>query len=651
VVTRHDHARGSEVIVSKHANPSRLRRAPAVLAAAAMVVGSVVALQASDSATASAWASTTVRINGHGYGHGRGMSQYGAFGYATTYGWTYRQILSHYYGGTTLGAYGNGTIKVELSALAGGALAVTSGKAFTAGGVSIAAGRAVRLTYQSAGHYQLAITPGCGRAATSTRTVSTAEVHSSVASPGGTLSNMLTVCTGNRTYRGTLTLVYSNGTHVVNTLSMESYLRGVVPRESPASWGDAAGGRGIAALQAQSVAARSYAWAQNRYPYARICDNQNCQMYGGAGLDGQLIEDSRTDRAVSGTAGKVLLRSSRPVSAEYSSSSGGWTAGGSFPAVVDTGDNASPYHNWSVAPSAASVGAAFGVGTLTSITVLTTNGLGADGGRVLSVRVGGSVRSVTTTGDGFESSLGLRSDWFSIASAATVYLTNSATGTSVVASLPFGNVGDKPLACDWNGDHADTPAVYRGNTYYVRNSLATTAATSTVMIGQPGDVPVCGDWNGDGTDTAGVYRPSTATFYLTNSTTTGGTRIVVQLGSPNSIPIAGDWNGDHRDTVGVYRPSTATFTVIDTNASTAVRHTYQRGVVGDRPVAGDWDGNGTDSIGLFRSSNRTFYLMNQPTGAVVSHFTFGRAGDVPLAGDWNHDGKDTVGVGRSYRTY
>ena len=39
-------------------------------------------------------------INGRGYGHGRGMSQYGAYGWATT-GSTWDQILNFYYGGPT----------------------------------------------------------------------------------------------------------------------------------------------------------------------------------------------------------------------------------------------------------------------------------------------------------------------------------------------------------------------------------------------------------------------------------------------------------------------------------------------------------------------------------------------------------------------
>lgn len=38
----------------------------------------------------------------HGYGHGAGMSQWGAHYYAVKEGWSYSQILSHYYQGTTL---------------------------------------------------------------------------------------------------------------------------------------------------------------------------------------------------------------------------------------------------------------------------------------------------------------------------------------------------------------------------------------------------------------------------------------------------------------------------------------------------------------------------------------------------------------------
>ena len=45
---------------------------------------------------------TTFLVSGRGWGHGVGMSQYGALGYAQD-GWTYDQILGHFYTGAELG--------------------------------------------------------------------------------------------------------------------------------------------------------------------------------------------------------------------------------------------------------------------------------------------------------------------------------------------------------------------------------------------------------------------------------------------------------------------------------------------------------------------------------------------------------------------
>src|SRR3954449_5608950 len=63
-------------------------------------------------ATASA-ASTRFVVEGRGFGHGVGMSQYGADGFAQ-HGWTYQQILGHYYTGTDLGRTSTHTVRVLL---------------------------------------------------------------------------------------------------------------------------------------------------------------------------------------------------------------------------------------------------------------------------------------------------------------------------------------------------------------------------------------------------------------------------------------------------------------------------------------------------------------------------------------------------------
>jgi SpoIID/LytB domain protein len=606
-------------------------------------------------AAAASWPGGNVGITGHGYGHGRGMGQYGAFGYATNYSWSYTQILAHYYGGTTLATRSLGTLSVELTALAGkNQVVVTSGSPFTAGGVAVPANSAALLRYVSAGSYQLFTSTGCGQPWSAAKPVTTGAIRSSVAP--GSLSTMLTICSGatRTTYRGSLSLVYGGGmTRVVNLVGMDDYLRGVVPRESPASWGDASGGKGMAALQSQAVAARSYAAAQNRYSWAKTCDTQTCQVYGGAGLNGVVTEDSRTNTAVSSTAGKVLTNSSGTImSAEFSSSTGGWTAGGTFPAVQDLGDTASPNHNWSTSIPASTISQAFGVGTLQSVTT-TGNHLGADGGRVLSAQVKGSTRTVTVTGNEFRSALGLKSDWFVVAkpiTAPTLYLTNSLTSPITAVVSGFGIKGDRPFSCDFNGDGFDTAGVFRSSTatFYYRNSFAAGSTVYSVRLGNAGDQAVCGDWDGNGTDTIGVYRGSNATFYLfnTNAPTSTTPAIRVVLGGAGSVPLSGDWNGNKTATPGVYDPRTSTFSLVNSLAAGAPQLRYQFGAAGSAPVAGDWDGNGSDSYGVYSSAR--FAMVNTLGGPVSSYTRFGIVGDRPFAGDWNHDGKDTVGIGRDY---
>jgi SpoIID/LytB domain protein len=628
------------------------RRLAAGVAAAALIPAGLLVT----AAPAAAWASANVEIGGHGNGHGRGMGQWGAFGYATNYSWTYTQILNHYYGGTAVQSVGLGAMTVDLTALDGkGSVWVSSGAAFTAGGVAVPANGSARITLSGSTLTVQTNTAGCAKPLAAARAATNGLFRSSVAAPS-TLSQMLTICDTGRTYRGTLTLVNGSGTsRVVNTLSMDDYLRGVVPRESPASWGDAAGGKGMAALQAQAVAARSYAAASSRYTWAKICDTQSCQVYGGAGLNGTVIEDARTNTAVTSTSAKVLTAGGSVMSAEFSASTGGWTAGGTFPAVQDLGDSVAPDHNWTTSIPASTVGNAFGVGTLQSISV-TRNGLGADGGRVLTAKVTGTGGSTTVTGSQFRSTLGLKSDWFSVHNPVvpSLLLTNSLSQPAVDIGQAFGTFGDIPLACDFNGDGIDTGAVYRPSaaTFYIRDSFAAGSPYYTVLLGRPGYLPVCGDWDGDGTDTVGVYDPSTARFYLlnTNHRTAGTPLITLLLGGHNYLPLAGDWNGDHRATPGVFDPSTAMFYLVDSLTPGAPRASYRFGQPANRPVAGDWNGDGKDTIGVFQSNRFavTDVLATRYTAGQIRYVFYGLPGDRPIAGDWNHDRADTVGVGRGY---
>ncbi len=196
-----------------------------------------------------------------------------------------------------------------------------------------------------------------------------------------------------------------------------------MPRESPASWATAGGGRGAQALQAQSVAARSYALSATYSAYATTCDTTACQVYRGAWLRSQTsgattsLEDARTDAAINATSGLVRRMPNGSVArTEFSSSTGGHTAGGTFPAVPDAGDAtaSNPNRSWSVGLTVADFTARLGVGPIDDIKVSRRNGLGADSGRVTQVTVVSGGRTTTLTGSQVRTRLGLKSDWFSL---------------------------------------------------------------------------------------------------------------------------------------------------------------------------------------------------------------------------------------------
>lgn len=104
---------------------------------------------------------------------------------------------------------------------------------------------------------------------------------------------------------------------VIGIMDVDDYLKGVVPREMPASWP-------LEALKAQAVVARTYAYA-NRNRHAAdnfdLCTLSTCcQAYGGVAW-----EHPNSNRAVDETRGVIIFFNGRPASTFYHSDSGGHT--------------------------------------------------------------------------------------------------------------------------------------------------------------------------------------------------------------------------------------------------------------------------------------------------------------------------------------
>jgi stage II sporulation protein D len=366
-------------------------------------------------------ASNTWIVDGHGYGHGRGMSQWGARAAAAA-GRTAEQILAFYYPGTTRTRVGNPVIRVRVGAEPSVVLRPVGGMRVSWAGHSVllpvvrgnlkwqiaASGSTMRLRYRTATAW-VWWGPALPRqvAVTASR-------------------NVLRIiwADGQSTdYREGLLATRSGSSVVaVNRLHLDTYLRGVVPRESPSYWPQQA-------LRAQAAAARTYAYASIRSPRStlwNICDTTACQVYGGAArysAGGHRLygEQATTDTAVASTAGVVLTRAGRVATTEYSASNGGWIAAGGagLPAKRDPYRAGDPYASWSVTVNVVALGRKFGLARLDRLQLTGRDGQGDFGGRVTMARLTGidgvgKPRAVDISGSQLRSALGARERYLRI---------------------------------------------------------------------------------------------------------------------------------------------------------------------------------------------------------------------------------------------
>jgi stage II sporulation protein D len=395
-----------------------MRRPAHIVLLAALGLGIAAVGAASASAQGDGPRATVFTFQGRGWGHGVGMSQYGARGQALA-GRDAGRILRHYYRGTALTTAPTRSVKVLL-ADAQRSVAVSSPRAWRATGRTTDGRRAVRLparaehTLRIGPGGRLSLMRGARRVALFTGGVRLAPVRR-----GGYVAWGQDEPQADQRYRGQLRAVPSGrGFDVVNVVGLEDYLKGVVPREMPAAWGDDA----PAALQVQAVAARSYAIATMKPTavYDLFADDRS-QTYGGVES-----EDPRSTRAVNSTRNTVLTYDGDVITAYFFSTSGGRTENvenvfqGSPPrpylvSVPDPWDRGSPYHaSWPDAPSfsPAGLGRALGLdGPVATIEIL---------GRGTSPRVR-TARFTTRAGarndvSGLElrSLLGLRDSWFRV---------------------------------------------------------------------------------------------------------------------------------------------------------------------------------------------------------------------------------------------
>lgn len=120
-------------------------------------------------------------------------------------------------------------------------------------------------------------------------------------------------------YRGIIKVLNIDGNiKIVNHLSLEDYLKGVITKEMPLGKGK----ENFEALKAFAIAARTYAYNKifKRNLYYDLFQDIRDQVYGG--VDAETI---LSDKAVEETKGKILSFEGKPAIVFYHSTCGGYT--------------------------------------------------------------------------------------------------------------------------------------------------------------------------------------------------------------------------------------------------------------------------------------------------------------------------------------
>ena len=351
-----------------------------------------------------AWSPATQVFSGHGWGHGVGLSQYGAYGYAL-HGYSYDQMIAHYYPGTNMESGAAKTIRVLLASGVS-SLKISSASAFS---VTDSNGDSYDLPELS-----LKLTPslkidlGDGNGATA------------LSGPLKFKAGVSPLVYAGHKYRGEFrVLVAASTLRLLNAVSLERYLYGVVPCESPHDWP-------AEALKAQAVVARTYALGSvNPGSYFDVYPDTRSQVY--LGISGEYPESTA---AVKATAGEVVYYDGKIARTFFFSTSGGrtssihdaWPKAKPVPYLVsvnDPYDDVSPYHNWGPV-TFSSQQLAKRLHLKGPISDLTTKRNGSK--RVAEVAISGAGGKIwPSSGDSVKLALGLRSSWFTATVLALQY--------------------------------------------------------------------------------------------------------------------------------------------------------------------------------------------------------------------------------------
>ena len=392
------------------------------------------------SAASAAEVPATFAFQGSGYGHGVGMSQIGARAKALA-GESATAILQYYYTGTAIETVtdtqilrinvGHLLTSAKLRSDANGAqlqlFAGDLGETQTAAPVATLASKTSLNLALTNNLIAISTTRGSKNTAVATGTTFTLRWTGTRYLEGPvTVLSLNTGNTENRYRHGQMSFkiirdkVLGKRIEIINSVRLQDeYLWGI--SEVPSSWP-------AAALEAQAIASRTYAYAKS-FKLRAACD---CQLYGtisdqtfaGYSKESEPKFGELWKAAVNRTAGSIITFAGAPITAYFTSSSGGATEtsehawGTATPYTVSVSDSASVntvlnprFATWSREISQSVIAQAFLLPDVVSLNVLSLN----PAGTVASIQATSSTGLIAILrGETFRSRSKLPSAWFAL---------------------------------------------------------------------------------------------------------------------------------------------------------------------------------------------------------------------------------------------
>ena len=392
------------------------------------------------SAASAAEVPATFAFQGSGYGHGVGMSQIGARAKALA-GESATAILQYYYTGTAIETVtdtqilrinvGHLLTSAKLRSDSNGAqlqlFAGDLGETQTAAPLATLASKTSLNLALTSNLIAISTTRGSKNTAVATGTTFTLRWTGTRYLEGPvTVLSLTTGNTVNRYRHGQMSFkiirdkVLGKRIEIINSVRLQDeYLWGI--SEVPSSWP-------AAALEAQAIASRTYAYAKS-FKLRAACD---CHLYGtisdqtfaGYSKESEPKFGELWKAAVNRTAGSIITFAGAPITAYFTSSSGGATEtsehawGTATPYTVSVSDSASVnavlnprFATWSREISQSVIAQAFLLPDVVSLNVLSLN----PAGTVASIQATSSTGLIAILrGETFRSRSKLPSAWFAL---------------------------------------------------------------------------------------------------------------------------------------------------------------------------------------------------------------------------------------------